>query len=195
MNADPLPESLSDEKLERRIGTIRGEFIQDPTDIENLLLSMDELVGTPNYGVTFVQKNCDFIIDCRDNERSSVYALHTLLVQKGRLSSVDIKTGMTDLIEFIDSYACDAPRAYDYLGEFLGHMIKANAIEVSWVCEQAEQTKVSRDDNPEKIIMALINAMQTSFGNEETKALVQSSSSALEKLLGADKWGAVRGAL
>jgi translation initiation factor 4G len=195
LNADPLPETLSDEKLVRRIGTIRGEFLQDPTDVENLMLSMDELVGTPNYGVTFVQKSCDYIIDCRDNERSSVYALHTLLVQKGRLSSADIKAGMTDLIEFIDSYACDAPRAYDYLGEFLGHMIKAKAIEVSWVCEQAEQTKISRDDNPEKIIMALINAMQTTFGNEETKAMVQSSLSALEKLLGADKWGAVRDVL
>jgi MIF4G domain len=191
-HSEPAPEVLSVEKLERRVGTIRGEFFQDPSDIENLLLSMDELSGTPNYGVIFVQKNCDFIVDCRDSERESVYALHSLLVAKGRLSSDDVKAGMSEFVEFIDSYACDAPRAFEYLGEFLGNMIKAKAVDVAWICEQAEKTTLSLADNPEKIIVSLIKAMKKVIGDDETRSVMESSSVVVEKLLGAAKWATIK---
>jgi hypothetical protein len=54
---------------------------------------------------------------------------------------------------------------------------------------------MSRDDNPEKIIESVMIAMKKAIGSEETKIVFESSSSAVENLLGADKWGAIKGGL
>ena len=85
-------------------------------------LSMDELAGTPNYGSKIVQQNSDRIIDCKDDERAAINAMLVILVEKGRIFSGDVKTGLVDLIELIDSYVYEAPKAFDYLvDESEGH--------------------------------------------------------------------------
>jgi hypothetical protein len=49
-------------------------------------------------------------------------------VEKGKLSSSDVRNGLLDTIEFIDSLVCDAPKAYEYLGDMLCAMflVKVN---------------------------------------------------------------------
>ena len=189
--APAAPEPLSREKLERRVKTIRSEYMQDPNNLEELLLSFDELSGTPDAGTQFVSFNSDRIIDCKDNERKAIYAMLKVLVEKGKLSSANVKAGLVDLIEFIDSYVYDAPKAFDYLGEMLSTMLLVNALDIPWICEQAEKTKVSSDDNPEKIIRALAGAIEASKGKDEVKSLfVGGSTKSVETLL-ADKWAVV----
>lgn len=181
------PEPLSDEKLERRIKSIRGEFIQDPNNKEELMLSMDEISGTPEYGVKFVQQNSDRIIDCKEDERAAIYKLITTVYEAGKISSGDVKAGLADLVEFIDSYVCDAPKAFDYLGNVLSHMIKVNAVDIKWICEQAEKTKLSSGENPVKIMTALVVAMKSVLGDDKTKSLFGAGASAVEGLLGKEK--------
>ena len=165
--------------------------MQDPNNLEELLLSFDELSGTPDAGTQFVSFNSDRIIDCKDNERKAIYAMLKVLVEKGKLSSANVKAGLVDLIEFIDSYVYDAPKAFDYLGEMLSTMLLVNALDIPWICEQAEKTKVSSDDNPEKIIRALAGAIEASKGKDEVKSLfVGGSTKSVETLL-ADKWAVV----
>jgi len=45
--SDPLPKLLGEDQLENRIGSIGAELIQDPANIENLMLLRDEFEGTP----------------------------------------------------------------------------------------------------------------------------------------------------
>jgi len=194
-NSKPAPEPLSDDKLERRVGTIRAEFMQDPDNIDELLLSVDELAGTPEWGRKLVSKNCDRIIDCKDDERSAIYKLHAILVEKDRLSSEDVKEGMIDLIEFIDSYVYDAPRAFDYLGELLTSMIKVKAVDMPYICEQAAKTKMSSDENPGKIIDALANAMKNGMGASDAKSVLTAHESTVSELVGAEKWASIKGSL
>ncbi len=182
---------LDDETFKRRVGTIRGEYMQDTSNVDELLLSVEELSGTPDYGMKFVQVNCDRVIDCKDDERASIYTLIGMLVQKGILTSDDVKTGMVDLIEFIDSFVCDAPRAFDYLGDMLSAMMKVQAVDIIYICEQAEKTRLSSEENPGKIIEALASSMKTLFGANEAKSMLSANVSALEALIGSDKWGAI----
>jgi translation initiation factor 4G len=184
-------EPLSKEKLERRVKGIRGEFMQDPSNIEELMLSMDELSGTPDFGTTFVQLNSDTIVDCKEDERQAIFSILAILVEKNKLTSSDVKAGLVDLIEFIDSYVCDAPKAFEYLGEMLSTMLRVKAMDIPWICEQAEKTKMSSEENPEKIIRALAGAIEANRGKDEVRAAFGGSgATAAEKLLGA-KWASV----
>lgn len=179
---------LDKDKLERRIKTIRNEYMQDPNNIKELMLSMDELTGTDNYGVQFVSQNADRMIDCKEDERKAMYQMLGILVAEKKLSSNDVKDGLIDIIEFIDSYVCDAPMAFDYLGRLLAVMIRSNAIDVTWIGLQAEKTKISSGDNPGKIIRATIKAVHADKGIEAVKNSFGPHQLSMEKLLGKDTW-------
>jgi translation initiation factor 4G len=191
-SSKPRPEPLDKDQFDRRCKTILSEFIQDPTNQKELLLSVDELTGTDDYGVKFVSSNADRIIDCKDNERKAISSMLGVLVEKKKLSLSDVQDGLMDLIEFIDSYVYDAPLAFEYLGHMLATMIRAGALNVTWVGEQAEKTKVSDPGNPEKIIRALIKSIESDAGPEAVKAAFGPHQKAMESLLGADKWTSIK---
>jgi len=183
---------LDDDKFDRRVKTIRNEYIQDPNNRQELLLSMDELTGTPDYGSKFVSKNADRMIDCKESERAAIYLLLEICVKEGKISSNDVKAGLVDIVEFIDAFVCDAPLAFDYLGRMLATMIRCNAIDVTWVGKEAEKTKLSSDANPEKIVRALIKAIDADKGIEAIKSSFGPHQKAMEKLLGAEKWASIK---
>merc|ERR1719487_2674640 len=115
-----------------------------------------------------------------------------MLVEKGRISSADVKTGLVDLIEFIDSYVYDAPKAFDYLGDILSTMIKVKAIDMAWICEQAEKTKLSSAENPERILKSLAGSLKTVLGEDEAKSVLGIGTIFIEKLVGTDKCAAIK---
>jgi hypothetical protein len=129
-------------------------------------------------------------MDIMDNERKTIIDMFTTLVEKGKLSSSDVRNGLMDTIEFIDSLVCDAPKAYAYLGDILCAMILVKVIDVDWLCEQCEKTKASLAENPDKIIKALVGAIEAAKGKDDVKEILGSSAKSLETLLG-DKWGEV----
>jgi hypothetical protein len=93
---------------------------------------------TPDVGTQFVTLNAECFMDIKDNERKAIIDIFTTtLVEKGKLSSSDVRNGLLDTIEFIDSLVCDAPKAYEYLGDMLcAIMLLVNVIDVDWLCEQ-----------------------------------------------------------
>jgi translation initiation factor 4G len=190
--AKPSHPPLDDEKFERRVKSIRSEYIQDPKNLQELFLSMDELTGTKDYGSKFVSKNADHMIDCKESERAAIYTLLEICVKEGKISSNDVKAGLVDIVEFIDAYVCDAPFAFDYLGRMLATMIRCNAIDVTWVGTEAEKTKVSSEANPEKIILSLMKAIDADKGVEAVKGAFGPHQKIMEKLLGIDKWASIK---
>ncbi|KAL3927717.1 MAG: hypothetical protein SGARI_005247, partial [Bacillariaceae sp.] len=190
----PRPEPLDKDKFERRVKTILSEYIQDPSNISELMLAMEELTGTEKYGETFVSVSADHIIDCKENERQATYEMMGILVEKKQITPNDVKAGLADLVEFIDSYVCDDPRAYEYLGNMLATMIRTRAIDMSWVAEQAEKTKLSDPTAAEKIIRGLVNAIKNDKrgGADAVKNAFGPHQDAMNKLLGASTWDAVK---
>jgi len=193
-NTDSKPghPSLDKDKFERRIKTIRNEYMQDPNNLKELMLSMDELTGTKNYGSQLVSLNAEHMIDCKEAERKAIFLLLEVLVKEGKISGNDVKIGLTDTIEFIDSYVCDAPMAFDYLGRMLATMIRSSAIDVTWIGQQAEKTKLSGDAVPEKIIRATIKAIHADKGVDAVKNSFGPHQAAMETLLGKDKWVVIK---
>merc|ERR1719491_939102 len=78
---------LDDDKFDRRVKSIRSEYTQDPKNRQELLISMDELTGTKDYGSRFVSKNADRMIDCKENERAAIFLLLEICVKEGKISS------------------------------------------------------------------------------------------------------------
>lgn len=184
--------SLDKDKFARRVKSIRSEYIQDPKNMQELLLSMDELTGTKDYGSQFVSLNADTMFECKQDERTAIYRLLETVVKEQKISSSDVKTGLVDSIEFIDSLVCDAPFAFDYLGQMLATMIRCNAIDVTWIGQEAEKTKIGGAANPEKIVRALMKAIKADKGIEGIKNSFKPHQNAMEKLLGAAKWDSIK---
>lgn len=183
---------LSKEKLERRIDNIRAEYMQDPSNVEELLLSMDDLAGTPNSSFTFVQRNADRIMDCKDDERKAIGDMIVTLFQKGKLSSEDVGNGMGEMIEFIDSFVIDSPRAYEYLGDVLSSILNVGAVDLGWLIKETNKTKISPDaDAPERVVKETMIAYSNKYGKDKTKSFFTPSEGALANLVGKDKWNAI----
>ena len=113
------PEPLSEEKLKRRIKSMRSDFIGDGGNVDELLLSMDELSGTRDAGFTLVQASADDMMECKEADRKAIIQIISILAEKGKLSPNEVKKGLADPIEFIDSMAMDAPRAFEFMGVLL----------------------------------------------------------------------------
>ena len=184
-------EAMSKDKLELRIDSIRAEYIQDPDNLEELLLSVDELSGTPGAYISFVQRNADRAMDCKDAERKAIISLIALLFEKKKLSQEDVGDGMADIVEFIDSLVIDSPKAFEYLGDIIATILNVGAVDVTWLVEQTEKTKVSDASVPERVIKETMVAFVGKFGKEKAQRTFGDGADKFAELLGNDKWNAV----
>ena len=189
------PPALSDEKLKRRIISIRNEYVQDPNNIDELLLSVDELSGTPEYGSKLVSQNGDRIFEARDAERIAIAEMLAILFEKGKLTKLEVQEGLSELVEFIDSFAVDAPKAFEYLADVLSAMFKVEALDAAWLCEQAEKTRIADPETTahEKIVQKTMEAIKTKYGNEAVEKAFAGTDDSLKLagLVGADKWNSM----
>merc|ERR1719296_585556 len=115
--------------LKLRANNLRQEWLQDPNEKE-LILSIDEVLGTPNASKTIVQTNIDYMADCKASELGSIIKMIVTLFKAGKVTANDISTSMADLVEFIDSFVCDNPRIFDYVGDMFCAFANINAITV-----------------------------------------------------------------
>eukprot|EP00934_Nitzschia_sp_Nitz4_P002866 Nitzschia sp. Nitz4//scaffold23_size168460//46245//49725//NITZ4_002210-RA/size168460-snap-gene-0.153-mRNA-1//-1//CDS//3329543608//2856//frame0 len=193
--SEKLPEPLDPDMLRRRIASIRGEFMQDPSNTTELLMSVDELRGTPDYGVKLVEENADRLIDCKDAERSAINSMFKVLVENGKISGEDVTAGLGPVIECLDSMVMDAPKAYEYFGDFMSTLISVNALEISYICQEASKMLEFSPQAPGDIMMALAQSMKSILGVEGAKSELERNAAEIEKLVGAEKWAAVKGSI
>jgi translation initiation factor 4G len=183
---------LSKDVMERRIKSMRTDFTSDGGNVAELLLTMDEIAGTPDAGIKLVSLNADRLMECKEDERKAIYSLLSILVEKKKLSKEDVREGCNDIIEFIDSLVMDSPRAYEYLGELLGEMLRVKAIDMEWLCKQCEKVKGLEPDSvaPEKIIRLSLKTLREKGGNLAVKAAI-SDEKLVTALLGAPTWQSI----
>jgi len=193
-SSKPVPEALSDDMLQRRFKTMRSDFLTDGGNVDELLFTADELSGTPDAGKKLVSAFADRMMECKDEEQRAIVRILPILYEKGKLSRSDVEEGLMDIIEFIDSMILDSPRAYEYLGQLLTEMIRINCLDVGYICDQLEKTKVDPDCKaPERLVQSTFTAMKKSGGPSAVNAALQAKNAeaALEKLLGTDKWRSI----
>jgi len=182
---------LDKETLKRKIKSMRNDFISDGGNVDELLLSFEEVSGTPDAGRIIVSNNMDRLVDCKDTERSAIVRIICVLFEKGKISTSDIESGLTDTIEFIDSIVFDAPRVFEFVGEVLSEMLRIKAIDMNWICEQCEKTKSDPTTQaPERLITETMKALKKSSEKLE-EAIAKDSDKALVKLLGEDAWNTI----
>ncbi|GKY95874.1 hypothetical protein MPSEU_000548000 [Mayamaea pseudoterrestris] len=182
------PGPLDDDQLARRIKSMPMDFVNDNGNVDELLLSFDEISGTPDAARTLVSKSMDRLFECKDDERSAIIQILVILYEKKKLSKSDVQDGLADSIEFIDSIVVDAPKAFTYLGDVLSEMLRLKAVDFAWVCQQLEKCK-DADANTlaaERTIKETLLSFKIKGGSDAAKALSRSSESILAACLGSD---------
>lgn len=187
---------LSKDKLKLKIKNMQNEFMADK-NVKELLLTMDELSGTPDSGKTVVQVTTDTAMDCKDAVRESIIDMLAVLGEKGKLTRSDFEPPMGELVEFIESFVIDSPRAFTYLGDMLARFIGVKVLDVPWLSQQCKKLKEldAGTSAPEKVIAETIDSMTKRNGGGADLAKASfgvTSQASLEALLGADKWSAMR---
>lgn len=187
-------EPLDQEQLERRIKSMPIDFMNDNGDVDELLLSYDEIAATPDAAITMVQKCMDRLCDCKDDERQAIIQVLTTLYDKGKLSSSDVQNGLAENIEFIDSIVMDAPKAYEYYGDIISELLEFKALDISWLASQLE--KVAPEAKaPERTFKETLLRYSQKQGSEAAKTLVQGSEQLLSDLMGKAAWDAISEAM
>lgn len=192
-SVDTLVKPLDDEKLIRRIKGIRTEFLAND-DANELLLSMQELSATPNAVVKVITMSCDFIIDCKEEDRKKVLRMLITLAENDEFTPEEVKEALADIVEFIDSFVLDCPRVYEYIGEVIGQMMMFKMIDIPWFCEQCIRVKEADSATvaPEKLLRAVISTIRDAVGVESAKEYFGTSNEALIlELLGEKTWSSI----
>lgn len=190
--ASNTPAALTPEKLERRIKSMRAEYMQDPSNLKELLLSMDELSGTKDSGFTLVVKSADALLDCKTEERKAITDIIRILYEKGKLSQDNIRTALADFIEFIDSMIMDCPKLFEYTGDLLAMLFVKGAIDIQWYCVTVEKTKMDPEAKaPEMLTRATISSIRSQQGVGSAEDIFGKHSALLNKLCGADQWNSI----
>jgi translation initiation factor 4G len=160
-------------------------------------LSMDELSGTPDAGITVVKINAEKYLEAKEKERDAVIAMFVALFKKKRLKKSDFDDSLTDIISFIDSFVCDVPHALDYVGELIGTLLQIKAVNIAWLCHQCKEHKAIAPpafNGPEKIVRHTMQEVKKKFGNDTVADLFGGSDKELSDLLGAEKWTEIKSA-
>jgi translation initiation factor 4G len=173
--ASSRPDTLSTEELKKKIKSMGTDFISNGENVEELLLSWEEISATTDAGKLLVMKNVDRLVDCKVNELKAIIRIIIVLCEKAKLSKTDVQQGLMEAIEFIDSIAIDSPRVYEDFGFLLGDLLRIKMIEMSWLCEQLEKAK-SADSNskaPEKVLRYALVSLKQSAGVDFARSELQ----------------------
>lgn len=178
---------ITSEQLTARAKSMRQEWLQDPNEKE-LLMSIDEVIASPDAGKTIVQVNIDYAaVDCKAPELKPIIDMIVVLHKNKKVSDSDVMTAVGDVVEFIDSFACDNPHIYDYVGDMFSAFANANALTVEWLCECT--SRVADESCKFKVIEGALKSVYKTWGGGAARSCLTGTSerSALEKLLGPAK--------
>ena len=177
---------LKEADLERKIKGMRSDFIGCNGNTQELMLTWDEISGTPNAGLELVKKHVEYMMDGKNDEREAIYKIIRELSERGKLTKADVQGGLVDAIEFIDDIAVDCPRAHEYLGTLIGDMLRIKMFDIGWLCDQCEKTKVDNSNSAasEKLLRSAFSEWKKSTSSEVVKPQLQINISRLKELIG-----------
>jgi translation initiation factor 4G len=191
----PSVPSLSAEELNRRIKRMRTDYLGDGGNVQELLLSWDEIATTPDAGVELVKQSADRMLECKDDERAAIYKIIRELCERGKLTKADVQNGLAEAIEFVDSFVFDCPRIYEYLGSLIGDMLRIKMFDIPWLCDQCDKTKVEPETVAPASLMRFALLEWKKLSDSDVKLQVLQSERRLTELLGTDSRKSIMDAL
>jgi len=91
--AKPAGEPLSKDKLECHIKSMMADFMSNGSNVDEFLMSMEEILSTPSAGIRLVI-GYGTIMDCKPDKHKAIYHIITILVEKGKLTKEDVRDGL-----------------------------------------------------------------------------------------------------
>jgi translation initiation factor 4G len=146
---------------------------------------MDDLKDTPNAGLDITQTSLDAALECKEPEREAIISIISILYKNGKLTSDDIGTAFADIMEFIDSFVVDSPRALEYTADMMAEFLHIKALDVNWLCRTA---KTIVDEMIPGVFTECIKSVIKRYSVDEAKMHFGPATDAIVALLTAEKW-------
>jgi len=129
----------SSDQLKLRAASVRQEWLHDP-NVEELLMSVDEVIKSPDSGKTIVRINIEFAaVDCKASDLWPILDMIAMLYYNNRVSESDITTAIGDVVALVDSFECDNPQIYECLCEMFSAFACFDSLTFEWLCECASR--------------------------------------------------------
>lgn len=192
---EPVAPQLSKDQLQRKVKSMRNDFMNDGGNVDELMLTWQEMSGTNGAGAVLVSTNADHMMEAKEIERVAIYDILRLLCEHEKLTKTDVQEGLADPLEFIDSMVMDCPRAFEYFGEIIADMMRLKMTDMPWLCALFQKIKGADESTkaPESITRHLLRSVKEAEGKDAVK--LYSSDPTLKEQLGASLVDEILGSL
>ena len=167
---------------------MRQEWLKSPNQ-QKLLMSMEEVIAFANSSKIIVQENVEYTAKCNCK---AITGMICVLYQNGKVSKLDIKAAMANIMDSIITLARSYPRICDNVGDMFCAFANMQALDVVWLAECAGRH--SDYACKLKIIECAMKSIQEAHGNAAVRSCFsdRSERNALEKLLGANEFAKLK---
>eukprot|EP00245_Coleochaete_scutata_P017635 TRINITY_DN875_c0_g1_i1.p1 TRINITY_DN875_c0_g1~~TRINITY_DN875_c0_g1_i1.p1 ORF type:complete len:807 (-),score=197.56 TRINITY_DN875_c0_g1_i1:638-3058(-) len=149
-------------------------------DLKEAALCVKEL-NDPSFLPKFVETAVTLALEKKDREREAIANLFKHLHKEKLLSSPDILAGLSLLMSEMDEFVMDAPNAPKQIGEFVGRLASASALNLAVLKDLCE--KMEDVFNRRVIVVSALRLLRMDKGDEWLKKALADSKLAPKSFL------------
>ena len=109
-----------------------------------------------------------------------------------KISKSDVEVAMGEIVEFIDSFIVDSPKAMNYVADMLAEFILINALNIPWLCDQLIKLQEFSAHLIPQLVACTIDSMIRMQGPENTRNIFTPHGARLSSTLGS-AWNQIAG--
>ena len=163
---------LSQDQFKKRIKSILQEYASH-NDSKELLLAIDDLKSTVDWTVMLTTSCLELAIECSHTaELEVICRILTILGERQMLGTTDYISALTGILEFMNDFVIDIPKAYDYMSTTLAHVMHhAQAVKITDVMKICSKLN-SEAVNSALLLKSVLTELHKQFGKD---AVIKSS--------------------
>jgi len=186
------PAPLDTDELKKRIKGVRAEYMS-LKDEKEVILCAEEWSGTDDWSDVFCTESIEKALDCKEDERQAIISMFKILCKKSMLPEKSFEVALTEILEFMDDFAVDIPKVYEYMGDVVANLLRFEAIKFSWLCDLcANFLETTAPGQSERTLVKIMKCLVQLAGNDGAKAICSPSETAILKVISSDQYNAVK---
>merc|ERR1712232_1173067 len=184
------PAQLDTEELKKRIKGVRAEYMS-LKDEKEVILCAEEWSGTDGWSYVFCTESIEKALDCKEDERQAIISMFKILYKKSMLPEKSFEVALTEILEYMDDFAVDIPKVYEYMGDLVANLLLFEAIKFSWLCDLcATFLDTTAPGQSERTLVNIMKGLVQLFGDDVAKTICSPSETAILKVISSDQYNA-----
>mmetsp|Transcript_34001 Transcript_34001/g.49277 ORF Transcript_34001/g.49277 Transcript_34001/m.49277 type:complete len:818 (+) Transcript_34001:339-2792(+) len=183
---------LDTDELKKRIKGVRAEYMS-LKDEKEVILCAEEWSGTDGWSDVFCTESIEKALDCKEDERQAIISMFKILCKKSMLPEKSFEVALTQILEFMNDFAVDIPKVYEYMGDLVANLLLFEAIKFSWLCDLcANFLESTAPGQSERTLVNIMKGLVQLAGDDVAKTICSPSETAILKVVSSDQYNAVK---